>query len=107
MRREFVARAKPGDVDPDVEATRRRLVDRLKEDHEEELARPRRYNPHGPLIRRWRMVAWFEQRNGRPRKPRAKNNSSQKPLRTKLSSDSLTPPPTPPPTLPTLSLIHI
>ena len=47
------------------------------------------------------MVAWFEKRNGRPRKPRAKNNSSQKPLQTKLSSDSLTPPPTPPPTLPT------
>ena len=46
------------------------------------------------------MVAWFEKRNGRPRKPRAKNNSSQKPLQTKLSSGSLTPPPTPPPTLP-------
>jgi len=99
MRREFVARAKPGDVDPDIEATRCRVVDRLKEDHEEELARPKRYDPHGPLIRRWRMVAWFEERNGRPRQ-KAENNSTKNSEENK-SSESLTPPPTPPATLPT------
>jgi len=45
MRREFVARARPSDVGHDIETTRRWVVDRLREAHEEELARPKRYDP--------------------------------------------------------------
>jgi len=66
MRREFVARARPSDVGHDIETTRRWVVDRLREAHEEELARPKRYDPPH---RSWRMVGWFEERKSTFYKP--------------------------------------